>query len=74
MNVNGKILELYPRHTWYHAQIMQQKLIWIGLFVGSTAGGYLPALWGSGPFSMAGVIFSAVGGVFGIWLGYQLGR
>jgi len=28
------------------------KLIWIGLFVGSTAGGYLPTLFGVGLFSL----------------------
>jgi hypothetical protein len=53
---------------------MQQKLIWLGLFVGSAAGGYIPLLWGGGPFSISGVILSALGGGLGIWFGYRLGQ
>jgi uncharacterized membrane protein YeaQ/YmgE (transglycosylase-associated protein family) len=52
---------------------MRSKLIWIGLFVGSTVGGFVPSLWGADMLSFSGVIFSAVGGVVGIWLGYRLG-
>lgn len=40
--------------------------------VGSTIGGYIPALWGAGFFSFSSVILTAVGGILGIWLGYKL--
>jgi hypothetical protein len=50
------------------------KLIWIGLFVGSTVGGFIPSLWDSSLVSMSGVIGSAIGGFAGIWLGFKLGE
>ena len=53
---------------------MEKKLIWLGLAVGSAVGSYIPMLWGDPAFSMASVLLSAVGGIFGIWLGFRLGR
>ena len=49
-----------------------KKLIWLGLFVGSTVGGMLPELWGDNVFSFWSVILTAVGGIIGIWLGYKI--
>lgn len=51
-----------------------RKLIWLGLFVGSGIGGYIPALWGQGLFSMSSVLLSALGGIVGIWLGFKISR
>lgn len=51
-----------------------KSLIWIGLFVGSSIGGALPELFGKDIFSSWAIIGSAVGGLLGIWLGYQLGK
>lgn len=51
-----------------------KKFIWLGLFVGSTIGGYLPVLWGDSVFSYSSIFFSAVGGIAGIWAGYKLGQ
>jgi outer membrane lipoprotein SlyB len=53
---------------------MSKTLIWIGLFVGSTAGGYLPALFGGGSLSMWGVLGSVIGGVAGVLGGHKLGQ
>jgi hypothetical protein len=39
---------------------------------GTFAGGYLPTLWGASGFSLQTVVFAAVGGVAGIWLGVRL--
>jgi hypothetical protein len=40
----------------------------IGTIVGSSA----PSLWGAGSFSLSSVVFAAVGGVAGLWLGLRL--
>jgi len=36
---------------------------------GMLVGGYVPDLWGAGSFSLASLLFGALGGVAGIWLG-----
>jgi hypothetical protein len=51
-----------------------KTLIMIGMVVGSTIGGYVPALWGAGAFSLASVLLGAVGGLLGIWGGFKLSR
>jgi uncharacterized membrane protein YeaQ/YmgE (transglycosylase-associated protein family) len=40
--------------------------------VGGTVGGYIPSLWGAGMLSMSGIIFSTIGGLIGIYLGYKI--
>jgi hypothetical protein len=42
--------------------------------IGGTIGGYVPLLWGANFMSMAGVLWSALGGIAGIWLGLKLTR
>ncbi len=49
-----------------------KQLIWLGLFVGSTAGSFIPLLWGGSALSLSSVFLSAAGGVLGIWLGYRI--
>lgn len=49
-----------------------KPMIWIGMFVGSTAGGFVPLLWGGSAFSFSGIIWNAVGAMAGIWAGYKL--
>ena len=53
---------------------MNRRPIWIGMFVGSTIGGFIPALWHAGMVSMSGIILSTVGGIAGIWAGYRIAR
>ena len=48
--------------------------IWVGLFVGSTIGGFIPSLWGDSFFSLSSVMLSAVGGIAGIYAGFKAGR
>jgi len=48
-----------------------KKLIWLGLFLGSLVGGYIPMLWGDDLFSFSSIIFTAIGGFLGIWLMYK---
>ncbi len=45
--------------------------IWIGMAVGSILGGYIPLLWEADSFSMSSIIFTALGGFIGIWIGYK---
>ncbi|MCR4284276.1 MAG: hypothetical protein NUV64_03125 [Parcubacteria group bacterium] len=49
-----------------------RPLIWVGFFIGSFVGGYIPALWGGGLLSMSSVLLSAVGASIGAWIGYRL--
>ena len=51
---------------------MQKLLIFFGMMIGSTIGGLIPLLWGAGIFSYSGVLFSGIGAVVGIWIGYKL--
>lgn len=51
-----------------------KKLVWIGMFVGSAIGNYMPLLWGGGSFSFSSIILGSVGGLLGIWGGFKLGQ
>jgi len=48
--------------------------VWIGLFVGSGIGGYVPSLWGVGFLSYSSALTSAIGAILGIWIGFKLGN
>ncbi len=50
------------------------KMIWLGAFVGSMVGGYVPMLWGADMISMSGIVGSVVGGIAGIVGGYKLAQ
>lgn len=49
-----------------------RSVIGLSVLVGSTVGGYLPVLWGSSSFSITSLLFGAIGGVAGIWVGIRL--
>jgi hypothetical protein len=49
-----------------------KKLIWWGMFVGSTLGGFVPSLWHASMLSLWGFVFSAIGGIVGIWVGWRI--
>lgn len=54
---------------------MNSKMfIWVGLFLGSIIGAYIPLLWGAGALSLSAVFTSAAGSILGIWLGYKIGK
>lgn len=48
-----------------------RSLIWLGVLIGSTIGGYIPSLWGADFFSFSGLLGSAVGGILGIWIAHK---
>lgn len=43
----------------------------IAVLIGSTLGGFVPNLWGGSALSVAGVAFSMLGGIAGIWAGVK---
>lgn len=51
-----------------------KKIIFIGMTIGSIAGGYIPTLFGADSISFASLIGSAIGGVAGIWVGFKMTR
>jgi hypothetical protein len=51
-----------------------RKLCWIGAFVGSGIGGYVPLLWGGSLLSLSSIVLGMVGGLAGIWVGYRIGQ
>jgi predicted MFS family arabinose efflux permease len=53
---------------------MEKKFVWLGLFVGSFIGGLIPELWGADFLSWWSFLFSFLGGIAGIWVGYKVGQ
>ncbi len=51
---------------------MNKKIIYIGLFVGSTIGGYVPTLFGVEAFSFLSLLGSTIGSIIGIYLMYKI--
>lgn len=51
-----------------------KKMIWLGLMLGSFVGSYIPNLWGAGILSFSGILFSAIGGIAGIYIGFKISQ
>ncbi len=51
-----------------------KAFVWGGYAIGSTIGGFIPALWDTSLFSFWGLILSTVGGMIGIYAGYKLAK
>lgn len=49
-------------------------LVSLGIFIGSTVGGYIPTLWGAGLLSFSSLFGSIVGGLIGIWIAYKISQ
>ena len=49
-----------------------RSVIGICTTFGGFAGGYVPSLWGASDFSVQSLLFAAIGGIAGIWLGVRL--
>lgn len=49
-----------------------KSLIWGGMIVGSTVGGFIPFIWNGG--FMAYSIWGAIGGFVGIWAGFKIAK
>jgi predicted MFS family arabinose efflux permease len=48
------------------------SIIWIGAFLGSTIGGFIPELWGADFLSFSSILCSALGGILGVWGAFKL--
>ena len=53
---------------------MTKKFIWIGFFVGSTVGNFVPNLSGGDAISASGFLWSLAARILGIWIGYRFGQ
>jgi hypothetical protein len=54
---------------------MQTKsMVWIGLAIGSTIGGFIPMLWGADMISFSSIIFSGLGGIAGIYIFFKMSQ
>ena len=51
---------------------MGRSVIGICALIGMTIGGFVPDLWGASGLSLAALVFSAAGGVAGVWVGARL--
>jgi hypothetical protein len=51
---------------------MSKALLYGSVLIFSIIGGYIPALWHAGFFSVWGIIGGLVGTVFGIWLAIKI--
>ena len=50
-------------------------MIWIGIAVGGTIGGLIGAMLDNGNwFGAWSIIFSGIGSIAGLWLGYKVGK
>jgi hypothetical protein len=49
-----------------------KTLVYLGMIIGSIIGGYIPILWGAGLISYSSVLFSGIGAIIGVWIGYKL--
>ena len=51
---------------------MGRSAIGLCALIGLTIGGFVPELWGASSFSLSSLLFSALGGVAGVWFGARL--
>ena len=49
-----------------------KQTIYIATMVGLTVGSFIPALWGASLISVSSILFSGLGGIVGLWIGYQM--
>lgn len=71
----SKYFLLYKPYEPYTKDMETKHYIYIGIFVGSSAFGYLGSLIDHGNFfGFWSIFLSTVGGLLGIWIGYKLGN
>jgi hypothetical protein len=53
-------------------EVVMRSVIGLCALGGTIAGSYVPVLWGGSSLSFVSLLFGALGGVGGIWLGVRL--
>src|SRR3990167_3767159 len=53
-------------------QLWSEKEIWLLMMIGEVLGNLVPLLWDAGPLSFSSIIFTGLGGLLGIWIGFKL--
>ena len=48
---------------------MERSAIGLLVLMGMTVGGFVPEVWGAGGLSVSAMLFSALGGLAGVWVG-----
>ncbi|MFA5030231.1 MAG: hypothetical protein WC495_01405 [Patescibacteria group bacterium] len=51
-----------------------KSIIYLGMFIGSFVGGWVPTLWGANPLGLESVLGGLIGGFLGIWGGFKLSK
>ena len=62
------ILALVAAILWL---MSQKSFIWLGMSIGCVLGGFIPSFWDAGFYSLWGMIFIALGGFVGIFVGFK---
>jgi len=57
-----------PRADHVH----MRSVIGLCSLVGMTLGGYVPVFWGASALSLVSLLFGALGGVAGVWVGARI--
>ncbi|MHB8469298.1 MAG: hypothetical protein ACYDCH_06025 [Gaiellaceae bacterium] len=51
---------------------MGRSVIGLCAGFGMLVGGYVPVLWGASSFSLESLLFGALGGIAGVWVGAKI--
>jgi hypothetical protein len=49
-----------------------KRATYIGMGIGGTIGGFIPALWGDSYFSFWSILCNAIGAIIGIYIAFKL--
>jgi hypothetical protein len=51
---------------------MDRRIVWLFVGTGTIAGSFVPVVWGGSSLGFASLVFGAVGGIAGLWVGLKL--
>jgi uncharacterized membrane protein YeaQ/YmgE (transglycosylase-associated protein family) len=66
------MLALAAPWTESEIEMVRKGPTYLGGFIGSLVGSFVPMIWGAGQFSGTSILFFMIGGLVGIWLAYRL--
>jgi uncharacterized membrane protein YfcA len=56
----------------YTGLMSNKQIIMVAMIIGTTVGSAVPLVWGDGFLSLSSVLFTAIGGFAGIYIGYKM--